>query len=189
MCVPQQLHKNNIMYTDNQETSIYQTDAAFRCQSVITIDMNPSESAESELPTLSPNCVMSEKHDFDRSKSCTEYRNIQLPDLNQEDGQEHQLPKTKQILHARSNRENVTPTDANVAFDPSAGKKRVRFVPSLVTQVHTRPRTETSDWQYLYYTGHELQKMIDQRNGRNCKPLCFKPRRCIIVAEEEDLGL
>lgn len=156
--------------------------------------MNLPESAKSEFLTLSPKCVMSEKDDTgfdsDRSQSYTEYGNMsncaQLPDLDQdEQDQEHHLPKPEQKLHA--DRDNATPTDTDTHDDATAGKKRVRFVPSLVTQVHVRPRTETRDWQHLYYSGHELQKMMDERNGRNSLPV--RHRRCIIVAEEEDLDL
>ena len=154
----------------------------------------PESPQKSEILTLSPKCVMSERDDtvFDsnRSQLYTIYEIMggcaQLPDLDQdEQDQEPHLPKLEQKSHA--NHANPTPTDADAHDNATAGKKRVRFVPSLVTQVHIWPRTETRDWQHLHYSGHELQKMMDERKGRNSLPV--RQKRCIIVAEEEDLDL
>lgn len=59
-------------------------------------------------------------------------------------------------------------------------RKRVRFVPSLVTQVNDQPRTDDEDW-------HELQITTDKRNERDGS--WCRGKRCIIIAEEVDLDL
>jgi len=165
------------MYTDSQTTSNSTTEAASRCQSPIAMDHLPESPQKSEILTLSPKCVMSERDDnvfdSDRSGLYTIYESMAgcapLPDLDQdEQDQEPHLPKLEQKSHD-------IPIDADAHDNETAGKRRVRFVPSLVTHVHIWPRTETRDWQQQH-----LQ-------GRNSLPI--RQKRCIIVAEEEDLDL
>ena len=188
--IPKQSLHN--MYTDSQTTSNSTTEAASRCQSPIAMDHLPPESPQkSEILTLSPKCVMSERDDnvfdSDRSGLYTIYESMAgcapLPDLDHdEQDQEPHLPKLEQKSHN-------TLIDADAHDNATTGKKRVRFVPSLVTHVHIWPRTETRDWQhFLYYSSHELQKIImDERKGLNSLPI--RQKRCIIVAEEEDLDV
>ncbi|GFH59412.1 predicted protein [Chaetoceros tenuissimus] len=56
--------------------------------------------------------------------------------------------------------------------------KRVRFPKNVVTEIRYRPEVEKKDWNKLYYSSHELQRMIDSNS---------KQKKQIIVAEEIDL--
>lgn len=59
--------------------------------------------------------------------------------------------------------------------------RTVRFAPSLVSEVHYRPRTTDSEWSRYYYSAHELQNTIDEMRNQKSN------RR--IVAEEEDFDI
>lgn len=64
------------------------------------------------------------------------------------------------------------------------GQRTVRFSSCLVTHVYTLPRTSDEEWHHCYYSGHELQRMLDDSTGNSHRNM---RRPCIIAAEEEDL--
>ena len=49
----------------------------------------------------------------------------------------------------------------------SQRKRIVRFSTCIVTEVRTRPFTQDKEWHSLYYSAHELQRMIDQAKNND----------------------
>eukprot|EP00557_Chaetoceros_sp_GSL56_P007408 CAMPEP_0176492950 /NCGR_PEP_ID=MMETSP0200_2-20121128/9293_1 /TAXON_ID=947934 /ORGANISM="Chaetoceros sp., Strain GSL56" /LENGTH=278 /DNA_ID=CAMNT_0017890589 /DNA_START=381 /DNA_END=1217 /DNA_ORIENTATION=+ len=77
-------------------------------------------------------------------------------------------------------------------------KRSVSFSPCLVTEIHTMPRRTCQEWHRCYYTAHELQRMLDEKedddgdewmdyqqmgqNGWGMQP----GRHLVITAQEDD---
>lgn len=58
--------------------------------------------------------------------------------------------------------------------------KKVRFSKEIVTEIRYRPATDEKDWNKLYYSNHELQRMRDSNT---------RQKKQIIIADEIDLDL